>query len=112
MLRLNKEKENELIKYGFTKNTRGFDNSYYFQLGKSFTIEGFGSDKDYNNGLVRRCYFTKQDQDVIYDMIKNDVLVKVENPTKTKQQLEKERLLNKIQEMESKIKELEKKINE
>ena len=112
MLKLNEEKENELIKYGFEKNFRGFDNSYYFQLGKSFTIEGFGSNKEHNKGLISIYSFSRQNQDVVYELIKNDILVKVENPTKTKQQLEKERMLNKIQEMENKIKELEKKVNE
>lgn len=112
MLKLNKEKENELIKYGFEKEIRIFDNSYYFKLGKSFTIEGFGSSKEYHKGLISMYSFSRQNQDIVYELIKNDILVKVENPTKTTQQLEKEEMKNKIQEMENKIKELERKVNE
>ena len=51
---MNKEKENELIKYGFEKNLRGFDDSYYFKLGKGFTIEGYKSERAYNRGKILR----------------------------------------------------------
>lgn len=112
MLKLNKEKENELIKYGFEKDVRNYDNSYYFKFGKNFFIEGFASKKENNNGYISMSSFSKQNQDVVYELIKNDILVKVENPTKTKQQLEKERMENKIKEMENKIKDLEEKIND
>lgn len=112
MLILNKEKENELIKYGFEKNFRGFDDSYYYKLGKSFTIEGFGTSKEYHKGLISMYSFSRQNQDIVYELIKNDILVKVENPTKTTQQLEKERMENKIKEMENKIKDLEEKVND
>lgn len=112
MLILNKEKENELIKYGFEKNFRSFDDSYYFKLGKGFTIEGFKSNKTYNLGKITMSSLSTQNQDVIYELIKNDILIKIENPKNLTSPFEKAKIIEKIEQMEDKIKDLEEKIND
>lgn len=112
MLILNKEKENELIKYGFEKNLRGFDDSYYFKLGKSFTIEGYKSERAYNRGKITMSSFSTQNQDVVYELIKEGILIKVENPKNLTSAAEKAKIIEKIQSIESRIEKLEDKINE
>lgn len=106
MLILNKEKEHLLIeKYNFVKEIRKFDDSYYYKTGKSFFIEGFGCKKNERDGRIFISSFSFENQDIIYDLIKDEILLKTENYIKIS---EKKKLENRITELENKIKELEK----
>lgn len=78
MVILNKAKENELLNYGFTKEKRN-DESYYYSYSKSFYIEGFNS-KKFNNGKIVLANFSMINADLIYELIKHDILKKVDTP--------------------------------
>ena len=106
MLILNKEKEYLLTeKYNFVKEIRKFDDSYFYKTGKSFAIEGFDCKKEERNGRLYISSFSFENQDIIYDLIKDEILLKTENYIKIS---EKKKLENRITELENKIKELEK----
>lgn len=102
MLILNQEKEKELVeKYGFEKKEAvGGGNFYGF--GRCLTIYGSNYGNPKYNSTINIYSGSKDMQDVLYDLIKNDVLVKVENPKKEK----------KKSELELRIEELEKQIEE
>lgn len=105
MLRLKKDKEDELVKYGFTKETRhfkGFKESYYYKLGKSFKIEGYSCAKSYNNGLISAS-LTRINQDVLYDLIQDGIVEKIDTPT-ARPSIKLEDLQNRIQELEEELK--------
>lgn len=105
MLILNEEREEELKNYGFEKSMRIFsiydvEPSYYWTLGRSMTIEGCYKGK--GSGQIRNCSFSKKAQDMIYELIINGILIKVE---------EEEKQTIKIEDLEKRIADLEKKLN-
>ena len=81
----------------------GLDNSYYYKLGKSFYIEGFNCSKSYNNGYIRISGLTRKNQDVLYDLIKNDIIIKVDAPLRASP-IKLEELQKRIQELENQMK--------
>lgn len=105
MLVLNEEREEELRNYGFEKSMRIFsiydvEPSYYWTLGKSITIEGCYKGK--GSRQIRTCSFSRKAQDVIYDLIMNGILIKVE---------EEEKEIIKLEDLERRIAELEEKLS-
>lgn len=107
MLLLDKEKECELEKYGFEKVANIIGGNYY-NFGKSLTI--YGSNYGLKNNLkIQISSNAKEMQDVLYDLIKNDVLIKVENPKKEKK---KSDLELRIEELEKQMQELKETKNE
>ena len=104
MLVLNEEREEELKNYGFEKSMRIFsiydvEPSYFWTLGRSITIEGCYKGK--GSGQIRSCSFSRKVQDMIYDLIMNGILIKVE---------EEEKKAIKIEDLEKRIAELEEKL--
>lgn len=103
MLILNQEKEKELVeKYGFEKDEAVGGGNFY-NFGRSLTIYGLNYCNSKYNLTVKIYGGSKDVQDVLYDLIKNDVLIKVENPKKEKKKSELEL---RIEELEKQIKEL------
>lgn len=101
MLKLNKEKENLLVeKYGFEKKYT-IDKTIFYNYKKCLCI--YSCEHKYagtiqGHGLSRQC------QDIIYDLIKDNVLIKVDNIDK-KAKIDKLKL--QIKTMQEKIKKLE-----
>ena len=98
MLVLNKDKENLLVeKYGFKKNTNINNHNYY--TFKAITI--YCNDVDY---YIKIESLSKISQDILYDLIKEDVLLKSETT-------EKSLKLKRIKKKEEQIKKLQDEIN-
>lgn len=112
MLVLNKDKEDELAKYGFAKEIRPFHSldgyySWYWTYGRAITIEGCHDGK--SGGQMRSCNFSRKAQDVIYDLIKKDILVKADNVENRPSKYNKEQMAITIEQLQKRIEELEKK---
>lgn len=104
MLILNQEKEKELVeKYGFEKKEAVGGGNFY-DFGRSLTIYGLNYGNPRYNLTVKMHTGSKDMQDVLFDLIKNDVLIKVEDSKKEKKKSE---LKLRIEELKKQIKELE-----
>lgn len=104
MLRLNKEKEDLLVdKYGFEKNYTG-DRRVYYKFKKCLTIYS------YNHrylGAVQSYGLSKQCQDIIYDLIKDNVLIKDINEERRLKEKKIETIKNNIDKLQKRLKKLE-----
>lgn len=93
MVILDKLKEDQLLNYGFKKEIRK-DESYYYILSKTFFIEGFNS-KAFNNGKITMRNFSMASSDILYDLIKNDIVKKVNTPKSVTSLTQISEILNK-----------------
>ena len=109
MLVLNEEREEELKNYGFEKSMRIFsiydvEPSYYWTLGRSMTIEGCYKGK--GSREIRSCSFSRKAQDVIYDLIMNGILIKVEEEEKKAIKIDKKEIKVRRNKWKQKIKKI------
>lgn len=104
MLRLNKEKENLLVeKYGFEKNYT-MDNDIFYNYKKGLTIYSYNHKY---SGKVEFYSFSKQCQDIIYDLIKDNVVIKDINEDRRLKEKKIETIKNNIDKLQKRLKELE-----
>ena len=75
---LDKNKENLLKNFGGIKEIRE-DGSCYYDFGKSFYIEGYEGN-NFNCGKIMIRSITLNNQDIIYKLIKENIIICVENP--------------------------------
>lgn len=102
MFKLNESKENLLEKqYGFQKNVFG-ENNIFYRFGKGLTIYSIEHIK--HPGQVECTSFSRRVQDLLYSLIKDDVLIVVPNENKTEQII---KLQEKIEQLKQRIKKLE-----
>ena len=101
MLVLNKDKEYLLEeKFNFLKE-KGYGNCFY-SLNKGFFIYSYNSDA--LPGKVCIYSVSKINQDILYDLIKEDVLIKIPNEDKQAKIMKLENQINKLQERINKLK--------
>ncbi len=104
MLRLNKEKENLLVdKYGFEKKYT-IGEMVYYQYRKSLTIYSYNHRYQ---GTIQGTSLSKQCQDIIYDLIKDNVLIKDINEDRRLKEKKIETIKNNIDKLQKRLKELE-----
>ena len=104
MLRLNKEKEELLVnKYGFEKNYTG-ERKVFYNYKKCLTI--FSYNHRYE-GKVATYSLSKQCQDILYDLIKDNILIKDINEDKRLKEKKIKTIKNNIEKLQKRLKDLE-----
>lgn len=104
MLRLNKEKENLLVdKYGFEKQYT-IDKSVFYNYKKCLTIYSYNHKY---SGIVQGYSLSKQCQDIVYDLIKDNVLIKDTDEDKRLKEKKIQTIKNNIDKLQKRLKELE-----
>ena len=99
MLKLNEEKEYLLMNYGFEPHTNVEGNVYY-KHNKCKGISIFSSD---GKVIIYSC--SAKLLDILYDLIKDDIIIKIPEEDKTKKRIEK--IKKDITKLQAKLKELE-----
>lgn len=104
MLRLNKEKENLLVdKYGFEKQYT-IDKSVFYNYKKCLTIYSYNHKY---SGIVQGYSLSKQCQDIVYDLIKDNVLIKDINEDRRLKEKKIETIKKNIDKLQKRLKDLE-----